>query len=173
MANYLFVSDISQSLIDLLRSNMVPEPIPKESMIDLCSPDDSNVRLGIFLYSIRENREYINQSVSNNQIAFDLYYLFTAYSSTDENIRMLDEHIILGKVLETLGDTPILTPALLKGSLRSESYNIRIRYESLDTEDMLKIWNFSNTPYKCSVAFKVGPIFVDNSSGSGIGSLVR
>lgn len=172
MADYLSIADISMSLVDLLRNNMVPEPIQKKSMIDLCSPEDSNVRLGVFLYSIEENREFMNNPRSKDQVGFDLYYLFTAYSGTDENIRIIDEHIILGKVLEVMCNTPILTPALLKGSLKNETINIRVRYENLTADDMTKVWNFLNIPYKCSVAFKVGPVYIGSDYG-GMGSLVR
>lgn len=173
MASYLSIADIGISIVDLLRKNMVPEPIPKASMIDLCSPEDSNVRLGVFLYSIEENREFANNPISQNQMGFDLYYLLTAYSSTDESIRIVDEHIVLGKVLEVLANTPILTPALLKGSLKSENVNIRVRYESLTAEAMTQVWNFLNIPYKCSVAFKVGPVYIGSDSGASMSSLVR
>lgn len=173
MASYLSIADVGASLVDLLRNEMVPEPIQKKNLIDLCSPEDINVRLGVFLYSIQENREFMNNKRSKDQMGFDLYYLFTAYSSTDESRRMVDEHMILGKVLEVLCNTPILTPAMLKSSLKNEPINIRIRHESLSADDMTKVWNFLNIPYKCSVAFRVGPIFINNDSAQSLGALVR
>lgn len=172
MASYTVIADVGKSIVELLRAEMVPEPLRKASMIDLCTPENSNVRLGVFLYSVEENRDYFNNPRFKDKLGLDLNFLFTAYSSTDDSSRIVDEHMIIGKVLEIMNANRVLTSSHLQGSARNDQAEIKMRFISLSADDMSKVWNFQTIPYKCSVAFKVGPVFI-NGESSGLMSRVR
>ena len=51
--SYTVISDVSDTLVNLLREQLVPEPIKKQVNIGLCSPaDKGDFQLTLYLYNI-------------------------------------------------------------------------------------------------------------------------
>ncbi len=166
MASYQAIRDAGKTIIKLLRDNLCPEPIPKPELIELCSPSEANdFALTLYLYAIRKFSD--GGSQSGKAIALELHYLLTAFSKAEEKTRTYDEQSILGKAVEVLLSNSILRGSLLQGTLSENNEELRVVQSDLTLDEQSKIWAFPNVPYKLSVAYIAGPIYIDSSSRIG------
>ncbi|MDB5053996.1 MAG: hypothetical protein JWM44_2046 [Bacilli bacterium] len=169
IGQYTVIADVGMSLIQLLRENMVPEPVLQPEFIGLSSPiDKGDLSLSLFLYQIKESADRQTQMLSRGAgtlqfppMTVELYYLLTAHSAAELQTRTLDEHRILGRALQVLYDHSILKNSALQGSLADTNEELRIVMESLPLDTMLTL--FPNIPYKLSVCFSVGPVYIDST----------
>ncbi len=134
MAGYTAIADIGNALTELLRLNMVPEVLVNEESIGICSPEDKgDFLLGLYLYDIKQSEVFRNSEMqtldSKRQkyppIDLELYYMLTAYSNGDVKFRSLEEHKILGKVIQVFTDNSILDAATLKPITKPDEFSIR------------------------------------------------
>jgi hypothetical protein len=165
IGSYTAIADAGNSLLKILRDNMTPEPISTPEMIGLCSPTDKgDIKLGLYLYSIRENGEFRDMGFQNSPtLTVNLFYLMTAYSTVELKLRAYDESCILGKAMQIIYDNSILRGSNLQGTLSEKDEELRIVLHYLNTDEMSKIWTFSDVPYKISVGYMVGPVNIDSN----------
>ena len=125
MAGYTAIADIGNALTELLRLNIVPEVLANEESIGVCSPEDKgDFLLGLYLYDIKQSEVFRNSEMqimdSKRQkyppVNLELYYMLTAYSNGDVKFRSLEEHKILGKVIQVFTDNSILDASTLKNT---------------------------------------------------------
>ena len=172
MANYSIIADVGTGLVKLLRSQLVPDIITNSDGIGLCSPADrGDMSLGLYLYDIRESEEVTGggmrpagESAQRFPSKFmSLYYMVTAYSSSDVKFRASEEQRIIGKALQTFMDNPILDEEYLGDGGKGMTYPVRLELLKLENEEKLKLWNFPNLPYKLSLFYRVSPIELDST----------
>lgn len=171
MANYNIVSDIGDAIVKLLREGMVPDIIPNTEGIGVCHPSDKgDVSLGICLYDIRRNNDIDTTeriAVGNDKLRapsfyLDLYYMITAYSSSDIKFRSLEEAKIIGRVMQIIEGNPVFKPELYGNAFANMKYQPRIEMLDLDNEEKHRIWNIPDKPYKLSVFYKVYPVEIES-----------
>lgn len=171
MAKYTIVSEVSEAFLKVLRTHLIPEVIQNTDGIMLCNPiDRGDASLGIYLYDIQENDQFrVNEMMSKGvnvqaypSIYLNLYYMITAYSGSDGKFRAIEEQRILGKVIQTLRDVHTISRDTLEIVEKTDYYDIRIEMVRLETEQKMKLWNFSNQPYKVSVFYKVSPVEINS-----------
>jgi hypothetical protein len=171
MANYTVISDIGNALVKLLQDNIVPDVILNSESIGLCSPDDKgDIQLGLYLYDIKECDEYRNSTMINIDAGnqrypseyLTLYYMITAYSNGDIKYRSLEEHKVLGRVIQVLYDNSIIDAQTMEPVQRMDT-GIRIEMMQLNFEDKVKIWNVPDKSYKTSLFYKVSPVELESS----------
>lgn len=171
MANYNIISDIGDALVRLLREGMVPDIIPNSEGIGVCHPSDKgDISLGICLYDIRRN----NDIDATNRVAvgadklrapstyLDLYYMITAYSSSDIKFRSLEEAKMIGRAIQLLEGNPILKPELYGKAFSEMQFVPRIELLDLDNEEKHRIWNIPEQPYRLSIFYKVYPVEIES-----------
>ncbi|WNR44094.1 DUF4255 domain-containing protein [Paenibacillus roseipurpureus] len=172
IGNYSVIADVSASLMKLLRENMTPDPIPQPEMIGLASPvDKGDFYLSLYLYNVREsgnNRQTHMIARGTNEIQFppmvvDLSYLLTVQSPAELSSRALDEHRILGRAMQVIYDNSVLRGSMTVGSLAEQDEEVRIVMDPYKGESMMNMWNFSDTPYRLTVAYTVGPVHIDST----------
>lgn len=170
--SYTAIADVGLSLAKVLQEGLTPEPIKKTGNIGLCSPSDrGDFQLTLYLYNIEESGEYrINSMIEMPDGSqkyppktFYLYYLLTAYSNTDIKSRALDEHKILGKAIQVLHDMPIIKGSYLEGALKGTDQELKIEVKNLNYDEMMRIWNFKDVPYSLSIAYRIGPVFIEST----------
>lgn len=157
------------SLIKLLREALVPELVPHPDGIGLAHPaDKGDLNLTLFLYGVKENADYRSSDLLDRgkelrfpPIALDLHYLVTAHSASDVLTRGIDEHRMLGRTIQTFYDHSVLKGAYLTGSLAGSDQSIRIVKEDAALETIVNL--FADAPYKLSLSYAVGPVFVDSN----------
>lgn len=164
MGNYTVIADASEAILRILKEALVPDVIPDLNGIGLCSPQDSGeYTLGVFLYDIQESdeiRQFHMQDLDEKRqqgppVFLSLYYMITAYSQSDPKFRMIQEERILGRVIQSFHDAPVLEAA---------EEEIRLQLMKLSTEDKTKLWNFSGKPYTVSVFYKAAPVRLDSAA---------
>ena len=100
MASYTIIADIGNAIVQLLRDHLVPGIIVNTESIGLCTPSDrGDIVLGINLYDIRENQTIVITDMQPKGLKqlkypstfYDLYYMITAYSSSDIKFRSAED----------------------------------------------------------------------------------
>ncbi|KEO82554.1 DUF4255 domain-containing protein [Tumebacillus flagellatus] len=169
MADYTAIADVGRTLVQLLRANMTPDPIPNPEMIGLASPaDKGDLALSLFLYEVQQNgihqQNFWSDSGKSQQappMALDLHFLLTAHSGADLQTRALDEHRILGRAIQVLYDNQTVRGSWLQGALGDSDEEFRlVLMEPLSLHTAITL--FPNLPYKLSFNFIAGPIYLDS-----------
>ena len=167
MSDHNIIADVGDALIRLLREGLVPDIIQNSEGIGACSPSDKgDITLGICLYDIRRNPAVTDPGrvpVGTGQfrapsLFLDLYYMITAYSSSDIRFRSLEEAKILGRAMQVLEGTSVLRGSLFGKPFSEMKYEPKIELLELETEEKNRIWNIPNQPYKLSLFYKVYPV---------------
>lgn len=175
------ISDIEETLIDLLRADMSEINIKPEE-IQLLSPSDANgkdIRLTLYLYSVIETPSLKNepmQFVSSTEsrrppLFLDLYFMLTCYPKVGEgdlDKRSHEDRQVLGRAMRTLYDNGILKGSILKGDLADTSEELHLSLNPINLEDLTRIWSvFPDTPYRTSVSYLVTPTEVESLRAVG------
>lgn len=161
MAEYTAFVEAGNALVELLRDNLVPEPLGSREAISLCSPHESeNNQLTVFLYHIEEENK--NQTAGfysrdrDTEQAFPgqyaLRFLLTAHSKAPAPLKEADQYRVMGAVMQTLRDNPVIKPKYLSGSAAEEGADWHVMVEKTPLDQLLKIWNNNTRDYKLSVS---------------------
>jgi len=165
------ISDLDESLKKLLLEGIKGDGVTKslienEGDISISSPDDASGKLSIFLYKINENSFLKNQNpeikggeIKGNPIFLDLFYLITP--NTEDNI---NDHIIMGKIIQIINDNPIIKKSYFKQD------GLKLLLNSLSIDDLNKIWSMtaSSKPYKLSISIEITPLKIESMKTEGI-----
>ena len=160
MADYTAFVEASNALVEMLRDKLTPEPLGDREAISLCSPHDSgNNQLTLYLYQIEEESPQNNvgyyQVDRNTQrirpAQFVMRYLVTAHSKAPAQLKEADQHRLIGAVVQTLRDNPVIPAKYVSGSSAAEGAELHVSVEKTSMEQMLKIWNNTTKEYKLSL----------------------
>lgn len=171
MADYTALVEAGNALVELLRDNLTPEPVDNRETIALCSPHESeNNQLTLYLYHVEEEARNLSsgyyQADRDNQrrmpAQFALRYLVTAHSKAPVQMREADQSRILGAVLQTLRDNPVIPLQYLEGSLAEEGADLHVAVENTPLEQLLKIWNNNSKEYKLSIVVMVTGVSIQS-----------
>ncbi|WP_127582964.1 DUF4255 domain-containing protein [Paenibacillus koleovorans] len=170
IADYSVLAEVGQSLLRVLREQMVPELIEQPELIGLASPLDKwDLSLSLFLFNVTEAADHrktnmISKGSSALQyppLAVNLQYLITAFSMAETPSRAINEHRMLGKVMQVFHDNSVLRGSALTGTLADGNEEIKISTSALPLDQLLSF--FSESPYKLSLCYTVGPVFLDST----------
>lgn len=171
IGSYTAIAEVGASLLKLLREQLSPDPIARPDLIGLASPaDKGDLSLSLYLVGVRESGEARRNAMQAQggqlrypPLALDLTYMVTAHSAAEPLARTLDEHLMLGKVMQTLYDNAVLRAPYLEGSLAMSGEELRITAENMDTDQLVRLWQFGDLPYKLSLVYRVGPILLEST----------
>jgi hypothetical protein len=152
--------------------------------------EDPN-QLNLFLYQVTPNagwrnvglpsRDAAGDRISNPPLALNLHYLLTAYGNKE-----LFPEIILGHAMQLLHEVPVLSrdgirkaltppplpapppfpPALATSELASQVEQIKITPETLNTEEVSKLWSAFQTNYRPTAAYQVTVVLIEAKSST-------
>ncbi|MBR4544737.1 MAG: DUF4255 domain-containing protein [Oscillibacter sp.] len=160
MADYTAFVEASNALVEMLRDKLTPEPLGDREAISLCSPHDSgNNQLTLYLYQVEEespqnNVGYYQADRNTMRIRpaqFVMRYLVTAHSKAPAQLKEADQHRLIGAVVQTLRDNPVIPSKYVSGSSAAEGAQLHVSVEKTTMEQMLKIWNNTTKEYKLSL----------------------
>lgn len=156
------IGDVTDSLESLL----------SDFDVTLDSPANLNTggegqfaRVNLFLYEVRENAFSKNQNklTQNNgdqeypPLALNLFYLLTPYASDP-----LSAQRVLSHAMRVFYDHSIIRGAQLAESLRLTVDQLAINLVPLALEDLTRIWNALQTPYRLSVSYEVRVVLIES-----------
>lgn len=171
LANYTIIADIGNAVIQLLREHLVPGIIVNTENIGLCTPSDrGDIVLGVNLYDVRESQDIVVTDMSSKGVRqlkypstfFNLYYMITAYSTSDIKFRAAEDQKILGKVLQVIKDHPTFSAEQLGSEVVSSRFPPKIELLQLENDEKMKLWNIPNMPYRLSLFYKVYPVEIES-----------
>lgn len=177
MSDYTVIADVGETLVGLLRDNMLDLITP--ASIVLSSPGEveaqDSPRICLFLYQIVENAYLKNQEMQALNpstslyppLTLDLYYMLTSYGSpqiADRTDKAIEEHRVLGRAMRVFYDNAIIKGSELKGSLAGTDEELRLILHHVPLEELNQLWNsFPEKPYKLSVCYIVTPVKIDTT----------
>lgn len=170
MGRYTMIADVGEKLVSILQRELVPAVLPNPNEVGLCSPEDhGDISLGLFLYDVKESEEVRQQGAAvikkeklmKPPIYLNLYYMITAYSGGDIRYKLTQEQRILGKVMQTFYDYPmILLEEVDKDAVNG--MDLRIQMQKISIDEKSRIWNFPNVGNKLSLFYKVSPVAIES-----------
>lgn len=161
---------VSESLRNLLEGEMTLSPKPD---VTILAPDESGSenRVNLFLYKVQENPTLKNMDWqvkpgSPNQLvppplSLNLFYLMTAYKQNDPQTGNSMAHEILGDAMRVFYENPIVPPAYLSEDLKNSREQIRIMLNTLDLDELSKVWATFTKAFRLSVLYEVSVVQLD------------
>lgn len=172
MAKYSVIADVSRTLTELLRAEMVPEPVAQAQQIGVCDPHErGGCVVGIHIYDISEAGEtrraapvlQPDGTQRNPPMPLYLSVMISVASKAEKETRTLDEQLIMGRVMQVLEDHRRLPERYMPLSLRAAGESIHISAVPMELEEKTKIWTMFTESYKLSMFYKVGPVFLESA----------
>jgi hypothetical protein len=120
--------------------------------------------LSIFLYKLETNKSmraawaHVGHQDQRSHLPLDLHYLLTPWADNAYN-----EHCILGRAMQCLEQTPILSGPLLDSTGRwATSEALQVCLEDLATEDVMRTFDSLPADYKVSVGYLARIVRIDS-----------
>lgn len=188
MADYAAIADTGETLVELLRDRMGGLIDPDE--VALASPENvgggNDWRLTLYLYRVSENghlpeadpgtREPDPTVASGSPLVLDLHYLLTAHpsnSGSDGTAKTKEQHSVLGRAMQVLGDNAIVRGSDLKGSLAGGE-DLHLAIEPEPTDAVVNMWStFPDEPFRPSVSYLVTPVVIESTREEPTGRVVE
>jgi hypothetical protein len=167
---------ISQRLNELLLVGLrtdedLASDFAAEASISLESPaqftpeDNNSALLSLYLYQISSNTHVNNRPpVSSGQgeqlypsLSLNLSYLLTPMHSSAARCQL-----ILGRAMQSLAASPIIRANFLDSDRRPAAPEVRLTLNPITMEEIARIWNALNEPYRLSVCYQVQVVSIDS-----------
>jgi hypothetical protein len=169
------IYEAGQSLVELFKRELTPEPIVTEEAIGLCAPHDpEDYALTIWIYNIEMINEtgmnlgYMPDTANSGteryapmQLRLDA--LITAHSKAPAQRRLTDEYRIIGRAMQVVHDTPALTGGQLSGSLSGPGSVMLMQYVNLNSDELAKIWNNTGKMMKPSFGVQLSALSISSN----------
>lgn len=179
---------IDHDVTGVLGGNVAVSALPPDR-IDITATNQQS-RLNLFMYQAMPNQGWRNvglpscdasgERIANPPLALNLHYLLTAYGAEE-----LHCEILLGYGMQLLHETPVLVPdairralappltvpssglpvelqALSASELAEQFEQIKITPESLNTEEMFRLWSALQSKYRPSAAYLASVVLIQN-----------
>lgn len=158
---------VSESLRNLLVGEMT---LSTDVKVTILAPDESggNKRINLFLYKVQENPflKNLDWQVKPDDptklvpppLSLKLFYLMTAYAPNDSLIGNSTAHEYLGEAMRVFYENPIVPQDYLVDGLKDAREQIRIMQNTLDLEELSKVWSTFTQPFRLSVLYEVSVV---------------
>jgi hypothetical protein len=166
---------VGESLRNLLLGEMGLTPAVD---VTILAPDEpgSGRRINLFLYKIQENPTLKNMDWQVKQgqpnqlvpppLSLNLFYLMTPYAPNDPQTGNTTDHEILGTAMRVFYENPIVPASYLAAGLTDAREQIKIMLNTLDLEELSKVWSTFTQPFRLSVLYEVSVVQLDMLSAS-------
>ncbi len=171
MSTSTAIGMVSESLRNLLVGEMTLTPTPN---ITVLAPDESgggSRRVNLFLYKAQENPSLKNldwqpKTGDSSQLvppplSLNLFYLMTPYAPNDPQSGNSAAHEILGEAMRVFYEHPIVSQEYLVEGLSDARHQIKIMLNTLDLEELSRVWNTFTQPFRLSVLYEVSVVQID------------
>ena len=161
---------VSKSLRNLLKGEMKLNP---EAKVTVLAPDETGGerRINVFLYKVQEHAALKNldwqvkigdpAKVVPPPLSLTLFYLMTPYAKNDDESGNSSAHEILGEAMRVFYENSIVPEKHLHQGLKAAREQIKIVLNSLDLEELSKVWTTFTEPFRLSVLYEVSTVQLD------------
>lgn len=126
--------------------------------------------LAVWLYRVTRDEATLNRppervgptALRPAPLPVRLHYLLAPVTGADADDATATEQVILGKVLQVLHDHPQFTGTDLKDDLEGTEAVVTARFESLTVDEIARIWDALQRPYRTSVSYEVTVVNIES-----------
>jgi hypothetical protein len=119
--------------------------------------EEKPAQLSLYLYSVTECTSMRNQPQNPREPRTLMYLNLRFLVTPTSRIPQLDQ-LLLGKVMQVLGEKPILRGSDLQGSLSGSGDELKVTLDALTIDDLNKLWGMLELPHKLCVSYSVYPV---------------
>jgi Pvc16 N-terminal domain len=176
MSNAYAIAAVTMTLQGLLIRALDPLSVSDVTTLPLDKARTNAVdQLNLFLYNTSVDAQLRNSPPRTSRpgesgepaLPLRLYYLVTAYGQGDDDTR---GHKLLGHAISALHDRPLLdrdeilnaTHTLTDSDLHMQVERVRITPQSLNADEMSKLWMTFQTQFRISAAYEVSVVLIDS-----------
>lgn len=175
MTDYTAIYEAGESISEMLRGEMSPEPIAVKEQIGICEPQaPEDFQLTIWIYNIEEQKDtglragYIIDSENPTierfaPVQLKLHALISAHSKAPAIQKYSDEYRIIGRAIQVLRDNPSIPTEYLRGTLADQTEPVLIELVRLNSEELSRIWNNSQKTVRPSVGVDISQVFIKSN----------
>ena len=170
MSNSTAIGLVSESLRNLLLGEMSLSP---SVSVTILAPDETggDRRVNLFLYKVQENAALKNMDWQVNRgdtsrlvpppLSLNLFYLMTAYAANDPQTGNSTAHAILGDAMRVFYENAIVPQDYLLDGLKDSTEQVKIMMNTLDLEELSRVWSTFTQPFRLSVLYEVSVVQLD------------
>jgi len=139
---------------------------PKEML------DRATQGVSVWLYRVMRDEERLNappfrrdfNSLERVPLPMRLHYLITPIVNTTDNVVGPEtEQVFLGKVMQIFHDHATLRGADLQDAYIGTEVELHIRLESLNLEEITRVWEALEGSYQLSISYEVGVVDIESA----------
>lgn len=176
MSASTLVGMVSESLQNLLKGKM--SIIPAVDVTVLAPDEKTSVekRVNLFLYKVQENATLKNldwqvkrgdpNKLVPPPLSLNLFYLMTAYAASAQDTGNSTAHSILGDAMRVFYENPVVPRDYLVTGLKDATERIKIMMNTLDLEELSRVWSTFTQPFRLSVLYEVSVVQLEAPSDS-------
>lgn len=144
-------------------------------MASLLAPEELAVKnegVSLWLYRIERDEQTLNlpprrlarDRLLHEPLPLKLHYLIVPVVDVTQRQDGPElEQNILGAVMQVLFDTAILRGAVLQGDLSGSGLEMHVRLETLDLDQMSRMWEALGHSFQLCVSYEVSVVPIDSS----------
>jgi hypothetical protein len=158
------IGAITQTLAKLISNGVKADAelqklVHSDELITLQAPtsQEKPAQLSLYLYSVTECTNMRNLPQNPNELRTLLYLNLRFLITPTARSPQLDQ-LLLGKVMQIIGEKPILRGSDMQGSLSGSGDEFKVTLDALSIDDLSKIWGMLEAPHKLCVSYSVYPV---------------
>lgn len=186
MSNALAIAAVTTTLKNLLTRIFMDANLKLDDELDntkvtAMSPDKARTdvvnQLNLFLYQAIPSAAWRNMDMPRQvrpgetalpPLGLNLYYLLTAYGADNNDVLA---HRLLGQSMSFLHDHPVLgaleireltQDELPNSDLHTQIERVRITLQTLNSEELFKMWTGFQSNYRISIAYEVSVVLIES-----------
>jgi hypothetical protein len=146
------------------------------AIVSLATPDGmeaaGDIGLSMWLYRLVRDEQTLNQPprrlsgnlIRRQPLPLRAHYLVTPIITGNARIPAPEaEQLIIGRVLQTLHDEPLISGPDLAGSYQGTTVELAARLETLGLDETSRIWEGLERPYQLSVSYEVAIVVIGSA----------
>lgn len=146
------------------------------SVVSLATPDgmveQDQTGISVWLYRVVRDEHALNRpplrvppgQLRPEPLPVRAHYLVTPMmrGNGGQPAPETDQHV-LGAILRTFHARPLLAGAALAGALRGSDREIAVRLESPGLEELARVWDTLDQPYRASLCYEAGVVEIEST----------
>jgi hypothetical protein len=146
------------------------------AVVSLATPDGmetaGDIGLSMWLYRLIRDDQTLNRpphrlsaNLTRRQpLPIRAHYLMTPIVSGNANMPAPEaEQLIIGRVLQTFHDEPLVSGPDLAGSYQGSSVELAVRLETLGLDETSRIWEGLERSYQLSISYEVAIVVIGSA----------
>lgn len=152
------------------------DPMLGKAVVSLATPDGmetaGDIGLSMWLYRLIRDEQTLNRPprrispdlIRRQPLPVRAHYLMTPIVTGNANMPAPEtEQLIIGRVLQTFHDEPLISGPDLHGSYHGTAVELAVRLETLGLDETSRIWEGLERSYQLSVSYEVAIVTIESA----------